>query len=151
MTVFEIDGKILVVDCGVLFPAEAQPGVDLILPDFSPIAERLGEIVAVVVTHGHEDHVGALPYLLRLRSDIPILGSRLTLALVEAKLKEFRLSPPMTRVADGEVVSSGPFTLEFLAVNTRSPTLWRFRSEHRRDGFCIRVISRWINSLSTGG
>ena len=121
MTLFEFDEKVLVVDCGVLFPAEAQPGVDLILPDFTPIADRLNDIVAVVLTHGHEDHVGALPYLLRLRPDIPVLGSRLTLALVEAKLKEFRLSPPMTRVLDGEVLSTGPFTLEFLAVNHSIP------------------------------
>ena len=71
MTVFEIDGKLLIVDCGVLFPEETQPGVDLILPDFSYIENRLQDIVAVVLTHGHEDHIGAVPYLLRLRADIP--------------------------------------------------------------------------------
>ena len=67
MTVFEIDGKLLIVDCGVLFPEETQPGVDLILPDFSYIENRLDDVVAVVLTHGHEDHIGAVPYLLRLR------------------------------------------------------------------------------------
>ena len=82
MAVFEIDGKLLIVDCGVLFPEETQPGVDLILPDFSYIENRLDDIVAVVLTHGHEDHIGAVPYLLRLRSDIPLVGSQLTLALV---------------------------------------------------------------------
>lgn len=121
MTVFELDGRILIVDCGVLFPAEAQPGVDLILPDFAPIADRLEDIEAVVLTHGHEDHVGALPYLLRGREDIPILASRLTVALVEAKLKEFRLSPPMRQVDDGEVHVAGPFSIEFLAVNHSIP------------------------------
>lgn len=139
MTVFEIDGELLIVDCGVLFPAETQPGVDLILPDFTPIAERLEDIVAVVLTHGHEDHVGALPYLLRLREDIPIFGSRLTLALVEAKLKEFRLSPPMTRVADGEVVTLGSFEVEFLAVNHSIP-----------DAMALAITTRAGRILHTG-
>ena len=88
MTTFEYGGKILIVDCGVLFPEEHQPGVDLILPDFEPIKHRLDDIVGVVLTHGHEDHIGAVPYLLRLKQDIPLIGSGLTLALVEAKLKE---------------------------------------------------------------
>jgi ribonuclease J len=93
MAVFEIDGKLLIVDCGVLFPEETQPGVDLILPDFSYIENRLDDIVAVVLTHGHEDHIGAVPYLLRLRNDIPLVGSQLTLALIEAKLQEHRIRP----------------------------------------------------------
>src|ERR671910_3857028 len=91
MAVFEIDGKLLIVDCGVLFPEETQPGVDLILPDFSYIEDRLEDIVAVVLTHGHEDHIGAVPYLLRLRSDIPLVGSRLTLPLIQAQLKGHRI------------------------------------------------------------
>ena len=86
MTVYEIDGKLLVVDCGVLFPEEHQPGVDLILPDFSPLRDRLDDVLAVVLTHGHEDHIGAVPYLLRLRADIPLIGSQLTLALIEDEL-----------------------------------------------------------------
>ncbi|MFM7210574.1 MAG: MBL fold metallo-hydrolase, partial [Actinomycetota bacterium] len=93
MTVFDYDGKLLIVDCGVLFPEDSQPGVDLILPDFGPIMDRLGDIEAVVLTHGHEDHIGALPFLLRERPDIPLIGSRLTLALVEAKLRESRITP----------------------------------------------------------
>ena len=71
MTVYEINGKLLIVDCGVLFPEESQPGVDLILPDFSYIVDRLDDVVAMVLTHGHEDHIGAVPYLLRRRPDIP--------------------------------------------------------------------------------
>lgn len=94
MTSFELDGKILIVDCGVLFPPEEhQPGVDLILPDFGFLRERLDDVVGVVLTHGHEDHIGAVPYLLKLRGDIPLIGSTLTLALVEAKLKEHRIQP----------------------------------------------------------
>ncbi|MGO1509338.1 MAG: ribonuclease J [Actinomycetaceae bacterium] len=121
MTVFEIDGKLLIVDCGVLFPEEHQPGVDLILPDFGYIEDRLDDIVAVVLTHGHEDHIGAVPYLLRLRKDIPLLGSRLTLAFIEAKLREHRLTPQLQVVAEDERVTKGPFDLEFVAVNHSIP------------------------------
>jgi ribonuclease J len=121
MTSFEIDGKILIVDCGVLFPEEHQPGVDLILPDFTPIKDRLDDIVGVVLTHGHEDHIGAVPYLLRLRKDIPLIGSGLTLALVEAKLKEHRIQPYSLTVAEGQKEQLGPFALEFIAVNHSIP------------------------------
>ena len=121
MTVFEIDGKLLVVDCGVLFPEEHQPGVDLILPDFEPIKSRLNDIVGVVLTHGHEDHIGAVPYLLKLKGDIPIIGSGLTLALTEAKLKEHRIKPYTLTVAEGQREQVGPFDLEFIAVNHSIP------------------------------
>jgi len=121
MTTFEIDGKILIVDCGVLFPEEHQPGVDLILPDFSPIRDRLGDILGVVLTHGHEDHIGAVPYLLKLREDIPLIGSALTLAFVEAKLKEHRIKPYTLQVKEGQEERLGPFDLEFVAVNHSIP------------------------------
>lgn len=121
MTIFEFDGKILIVDCGVLFPEEHQPGVDLILPDFEPIKSRLDDIVGVVLTHGHEDHIGAVPYLLRLKSDIPVIGSGLTLALVEAKLKEHRIKAYTLTVKEGQREQVGPFDLEFVAVNHSIP------------------------------
>lgn len=122
MTVFEFGGKLLIVDCGVLFPEENHPGVDLILPDFAPIRERLDDVIGVVLTHGHEDHIGALPYLLRERGDIPLIGSRLTLALVEPKLKEHRLkSPVLHTVAEGDRLELGPFDCEFIAVNHSIP------------------------------
>ncbi|MGO1513728.1 MAG: ribonuclease J [Agrococcus casei] len=121
MTVFEIDGKLLIVDCGVLFPEEHQPGVDLILPDFTLIRDRLDDIVAVVLTHGHEDHIGAVPYLLKLKADIPLVGSQLTLALVEAKLKEHRIKPFTLTVKEGDVEQLGPFETEFVAVNHSIP------------------------------
>ncbi len=121
MTVFEFDGKLLIVDCGVLFPEENQPGVDLILPDFSPVRDRLDDVLGIVLTHGHEDHIGAVPYLLRLRQDIPLIGSGLTLALVEAKLKEHRISPYTLSVAEGQHEQLGPFSLEFIAVNHSIP------------------------------
>jgi ribonuclease J len=122
MTVFEYDGRLLVVDCGVLFPEETHPGVDLILPDFEPIRDRLDAIDAVVLTHGHEDHIGAVPYLLRERDDIPLVGSQLTLALVGSKLREHRLKNTVQHiVAEGDRVSFGPFDLEFVAVNHSIP------------------------------
>jgi ribonuclease J len=121
MTSYEIDGKILIVDCGVLFPEEHQPGVDLILPDFGFLRDRIDDIVGVVLTHGHEDHIGAVPYLLRLRSDIPLIGSQLTLALVEAKLKEHRIKPYSLTVREGVHEQIGPFSLEFVAVNHSIP------------------------------
>jgi ribonuclease J len=121
MTVFEFGGRLLIVDCGVLFPEDNQPGIDLILPDFGPIIDRLDDIEALVLTHGHEDHIGAVPYLLRGRKDIPILGSRLTLALLEAKLKEHRIQPITHDVADRQVERLGPFEVEFLAVNHSIP------------------------------
>ena len=121
MTVFELDGQILIVDCGVLFPEETQPGVDLILPDLSYLEDKLDRVVALVLTHGHEDHIGGVPYLLRMRSDIPILGSKLTLALVEAKLKEHRISPLTHTVSEGMTEKLGPFEAEFVAVNHSIP------------------------------
>lgn len=121
MTVYELNGKLLIVDCGVLFPEETQPGVDLILPDFSYIRERMDDVLAIVLTHGHEDHIGAVPYLLRLKNDIPLVGSQLTLALVEAKLKEHRIQPYTLRVEEGQREKFGPFDLEFVAVNHSIP------------------------------
>ncbi|MEO7007394.1 MAG: ribonuclease J, partial [Terrimesophilobacter sp.] len=94
---------------------------DLILPDFSPIRDRLQDVIGVVLTHGHEDHIGAVPYLLRLRADIPLIGSNLTLALVEAKLKEHRITPYTLTVREGQHEKIGPFDLEFLAVNHSIP------------------------------
>ena len=122
MTVFEHEGRLLVVDCGVLFPEDHHPGVDLILPDFEPIRERLDDIEALVLTHGHEDHIGATPYLLRERGDIPLVGSELTLALLDSKLREHRLRETVHhKVAAGDRISFGPFDLEFVAVNHSIP------------------------------
>jgi ribonuclease J len=121
MAVLEHAGRLLVVDCGVLFPEDNQPGVDLILPDFDYVTDRLGDIVAVVLTHGHEDHIGAVPYLLRLRPDLPLVGSQLTLAFVEAKLKEHRVTPYTLAVREGQVERFGPFECEFVAVNHSIP------------------------------
>jgi ribonuclease J len=121
MTVFEYNGKLLIVDCGVLFPDVDQPGVDLILPDFEPIMDRLDDIQAIVLTHGHEDHIGAVPYLLAHKPDIPLVGSQFTLALVEAKLAERRITPYTLTVHEGQTERMGPFECEFFAVNHSIP------------------------------
>ena len=121
MTVFEYKSKLLIVDCGVLFPEDNQPGIDLILPDFSYIRDRLQDVVGIFLTHGHEDHIGAVPYLLRERGDIALYGSALTLALITAKLKEHRISPLTREVREGGTEDVGPFTLEFVAVNHSIP------------------------------
>ncbi len=121
MTVFEIDSKLLIVDCGVLFPEEHQPGIDVILPDFGYLRDRLDDIIGLVLTHGHEDHIGGVPYLLKLKADIPLLGSALTLAFVEAKLKEHRITPYSMVVSEGQHETLGGFNLEFIAVNHSIP------------------------------
>ncbi|NUT92352.1 MAG: ribonuclease J, partial [Saccharothrix sp.] len=121
MTVFEHAGRLLVVDCGVLFPEDDQPGVDLILPDFRAIEDRLEDIDALVLTHGHEDHIGAVPFLLKLRPDLPVVGSRFTLALLAAKCREHRQTPRLVEITDGERRTFGPFELEFFAVNHSIP------------------------------
>jgi ribonuclease J len=122
MTVFEHAGRLLIVDCGVLFPEDHHPGVDLILPDFESIRDRLDTVEALVLTHGHEDHIGATPYLLRERQDIPLVGSELTLALLDGKLREHRLKETVHHVVrEGDRIAFGPFDLEFVAVNHSIP------------------------------
>ncbi|WP_418345655.1 ribonuclease J [Rhodococcus pyridinivorans] len=121
MTVFEHQGRLLVVDCGVLFPEDQQPGVDLILPDFRYIEDRMDDVEAIVLTHGHEDHIGAVPFLLRLRPDIPVVGSKFTLALVAAKCREHRQRPNLVEVVEGQTTSHGPFECEYFAVNHSIP------------------------------
>lgn len=139
MTVFESHGQLLIVDCGVLFPEESQPGIDLILPDFSYIRDRLDDVVAILLTHGHEDHIGAVPYLLRERGDIPVIGSKLTLAFINGKLKEHRITAVSREVVAGEVQKYGPFECEFIAVNHSIP-----------DAFAIAITTTAGTVLHTG-
>ncbi len=139
MTVFEYAGKLLIVDCGVLFPEEQHPGVDLILPDFSYIRERLNDVVGIVLTHGHEDHIGGVPYLLKERADIPVISAKLTLAFVKTKLQEHRLNAKMVQVKEGDRKKFGPFDLEFLAVNHSIP-----------DGLAVAIRSGAGLVLATG-
>ncbi|WP_066461411.1 ribonuclease J [Sanguibacter suarezii] len=139
MTVYEFEGKLLIVDCGVLFPEEHQPGIDVILPDFTSIRDRLKDVVAIVLTHGHEDHIGGVPYLLKERADIPIIGSKLTLAFITAKLKEHRIRPRTIEVEAGGHSKQGPFDLEFVAVNHSIP-----------DALAVAIRTRAGLVLNTG-
>ena len=139
MTVFEYAGKLLIVDCGVLFPEEQHPGVDLILPDFSYIRERLNDVVGIVLTHGHEDHIGGVPYLLKERADIPVISAKLTLAFVKTKLQEHRLNAKMVQVKEGDRKKFGPFDLEFLVLRHSIP-----------DGLAVAIRSGAGLVLATG-
>ncbi|MDK6472390.1 ribonuclease J [Gardnerella pickettii] len=121
MNVIEYNGHILLVDCGVLFPEEEQPGVDLILPDFHYIQNRLDKVDALVLTHGHEDHIGGVPYLLKMRPDIPLIGSKLTLAFVEAKCEEHKITPKTIQVEGRSKLKVGPYNLEFISVTHSIP------------------------------
>lgn len=139
MTVFESDGKLLIVDCGVLFPEENQPGIDLILPDFSYIRERLNDIEAIFLTHGHEDHIGAVPYLLRERGDIPVIGTALTIAFIKSKLKERRITAITREVKAGMREKIGPFSMEYVAVNHSIP-----------DALAVAITTKAGTILHTG-
>lgn len=149
MTVFEFDGRLLIVDCGVLFPEEEQPGIDLILPDFSSIRDRLDDIEGIVLTHGHEDHIGAVPYLLREKPDIPLIGSKLTLALIEAKLQEHRIRPYTLEVKEGDREHLGLFDCEFIAVNHSIPDALAVAIRTPRAWWWPPVTSRWTSSRWT--
>ncbi|GAA1493456.1 ribonuclease J [Curtobacterium herbarum] len=139
MTLFEHRGKLLVVDCGVLFPEETQPGIDVILPDFTAVRDRLDQVDGIVLTHGHEDHIGGVPYLLKERPDIPVIGSKLTLAFITAKLQEHGITPVTHEVKAGDRHDAGPFDLEFIAVNHSIP-----------DGLAVAIRTSAGTVLHTG-
>jgi ribonuclease J len=125
MTVVEYDGRIVVVDTGLMFPTTEMLGIDLVLPDFSYLRERAGEIEAIVLTHGHEDHVGALPYVLRQLGDPPVIyGGLLTIGLVRSKLDEHKLGDaPLQELEAGERVALGPFELELIHLSHSIPDM----------------------------
>ena len=118
--VVELDGARLLIDCGLAFPDADQPGVDIILPDFTWLAEEPERVVGVVLTHAHEDHMGALPYFLR-DFDVPVYGTRLSLGMLAAKLEEHELAPSLVEVAPGERTTLGPFDLELFAMSHSIP------------------------------
>jgi ribonuclease J len=123
MTVVEYDGRIVVVDTGLMFPTAEMLGIDLVLPDFSYLRDRADDIEAFVLTHGHEDHVGALPYVLREIGDPPVIyGGMLTIAMARSKLDEHKLSDaPLKDLPAGEVVRLGPFEMEMVHLSHSIP------------------------------
>ncbi|HZE03579.1 MAG TPA: ribonuclease J [Solirubrobacteraceae bacterium] len=123
MTVVEFDGRIIVVDTGLRFPTAEMLGIDLVLPDFGYLRDRADEVEAIVITHGHEDHLGALPWVLReLGQDIPVYGGPLTVAMARSKLDEHRLRDvPIDDLATGRKLSLGPFELELIHMTHSIP------------------------------
>ncbi len=123
MTVVEYDGRIVVIDCGVRFPTAEMHGIDLVLPDFSYLLERRDAIEAIVITHGHEDHIGGLPWVLReLEGAVPVVyGRRLTVAMAKSKLAEHKLKTPVQQLEPGKVTKAGPFEIELIHVTHSIP------------------------------
>lgn len=118
MTVFEYGNDIFVLDCGMAFPDESMPGIDIVIPDITYLVKNRQKIRGIVITHGHEDHIGAIPYFLK-ELNVPIYGTRLSLGLVEVKLKEFRLlsKTKLNRVKPGDTIKLGNFKIEFIHTN----------------------------------
>jgi ribonuclease J len=125
MTVIEYDGRIVVVDTGLMFPTSEMPGIDLVLPDFSYLRDRAEDVEAIVLTHGHEDHVGALPYVLREIGEPPVIyGGLLTIGMVRSKLDEHKLGDaPLQELGAGERVELGPFGLELIHLSHSIPDM----------------------------
>jgi ribonuclease J len=141
MACVELDGRILIVDVGLSFPSADMPGIDLVLPDFDYVRDRAGSVEAIVLTHGHEDHIGALPYLLRELSGIPVYGTAFTLALLEGKLEEHGVADrcELRLVTPGEGATIGPFSMRFLRVTHSIP-----------DGMAVAVDTPFGTILHTG-
>ena len=122
LTVFEYDGEMVIVDCGMTFPDADMPGIDYVLPDFSFIERNAEKIKAVFITHGHEDHIGGLPYLLKT-VNIPVYATRLTMGLIEGKLREHRIfkNAKLHTIKPGDVINVGKFSFEAIHVNHSIP------------------------------
>lgn len=123
MTVFECGDDMVLVDAGLMFPDDSQPGIDLVLPDYTYVLENEEKLRGIVVTHGHEDHTGSLPYLLQdLNNKVPIFSSKLTLGFIEGKLSEFRIRAPKFReVKGGSHVNLGGISLDFFSMTHSIP------------------------------
>lgn len=116
MTVFEYNDTIVVLDCGLAFPDDDTPGIDLVIPDTTYLEKNFEKVKAVVLTHGHEDHIGALPYFLR-QFNVPVYGTHLTLGIVENKLKEHSVKAKLNIIKAGDRIKVGPFNIEFIHTN----------------------------------
>ena len=123
MTVFECNGDLVLDDAGLMFPDDDHPGIDLILPDYTYVLEHADQLKGIFITHGHEDHTGALPYLYKdLDRPVPIYGTKMTLGLIEGKFKEHRIkNAKLVEIKPGDVVNMGCFKAEFFAVNHSIP------------------------------
>ncbi len=143
LTVFEYDEDIIVVDMGSLFPREDMPGVDLVIPDVTYLTKNASRIRAYFITHGPEDHIGAAPYILK-QLPAPVYGTRLTLALIEHKLKEHHVNDiQLNVVKPGYVVEAGKFEVEFIHVNHSITEPARWRSTRPSAPSFTPATSRW--------
>ena len=143
MACVELEGRILIVDVGLSFPHAEMPGIDLVLPDFEYVRERFDEVEAIVLTHGHQDHIGALPYLLREfdGDPLPVYGTAFTLALLEGQLEEHEVRDraEFRQVTPGEAALAGPFSMRFLRVTHSIP-----------DGMAVVIDTPYGSILHTG-
>jgi len=143
MACVELDGRILIVDVGLSFPHAEMPGIDLVLPDFEYVRERFEDVEAIVLTHGHQDHIGALPYLLREfdGNPLPVYGTAFTLALLEGQLEEHQVRDraEFRQVTPGEAAVAGPFSMRFLRVAHSIP-----------DGMAVVIDTPYGSILHTG-
>src|SRR5262245_12927002 len=141
MACVELDGRLLIVDVGLSFPHADMPGIDLVLPDFEYVRERAADVEGVVLTHGHEDHVGALPYLLRELDGVPVYGSPFTLELLKGKLEEHGVTDrcELRVVEPGGSAIVGPFSMRFLRVTHSIP-----------DGMAVAIDTPHGTILHTG-
>ena len=143
MACVELDGRILIVDVGLSFPHAEMPGIDLVLPDFEYVRDRMDDVEAVVLTHGHEDHIGALAFLLREFEDrtLPVYGTAFTLALLQGKLEEHQVRDraEFNQVTPGEAATAGPFSMRFLRVTHSIP-----------DGMAVVIDTPFGSILHTG-
>lgn len=151
MTAFECGEDMVLIDAGLMFPDDNQPGIDLVLPDYTYVLENEHKLRGIIVTHGHEDHTGALPYLLQdLNTKVPIFSSKLTLGFIEGKLSEFRIRAPKFReVKGGSHVNLGCFSIEFFSTTHSIPGALGVFLKTPAGTVCIRETSSSTRRPST--
>ena len=151
ITAFEYEDSIVVVDCGLSFPEDDMLGIDLVIPDVTYLKENISKVKGFVITHGHEDHIGALPYVLK-EVNVPIYATKLTIGLIENKLKEHNLLRTTKRkvIRHGQSINLGCFRIEFIKTNHSIQDASALQSIHRQESSCIPVTLKWITPLYLG-